>query len=327
MTVLVTGGAGYIGSHVANFLSLKGHQVVAFDNLSTGHQDSLLSKVRLVVGDILNFEHLSQVFSKNDFDFVFHFAAKLSPEQSLRQPLLYYENNVIGTTHLLKACQDHAVKNMIFASSSNVYGDGNKNVLTEHSALQPINPYGHSKLMCEKIIADFSSVSDFRYQILRFFNVAGAHHRLTNGQKGLHPYHIIHRASKAALGFFPDVQVFGQDYPTDDGTCVRDFIHIDDLVNLHYLCFEDLRLHRKNEVLNCGYGTGYSVKQIVETMHRLAPQKFNIKSAPRRPGDASFLVSSTEKLRRKFPAWKPEKDNLQLICQSALDWEIKLRMN
>ena len=328
MKIFVTGGAGYIGSHTVHVLVRSGHEVVIYDNLTSGHRNSVPSKVTLIEGDVTDKSKLNFALKSERPDMIVHFAALIEVEESIRVPMKYYENNLYGTLCLLEACDKNRIGNVVFSSTAAVYGEASSITLTEGSPKNPINPYGHSKLMSEKLIQDFSSANSwFRFVILRYFNVAGAQIDLNSGVASLkigqfreRATHLITLAARAAVTN-GEVKIFGTDYPTIDGTCVRDYIHVDDLANAHLKALEYLSGGNASDVFNCGYGDGYSVKQVLEAMKEVSGVNFKIEAAGRRPGDSPSLIANSNHAR-EILAWKPQFNKLGLICRSAYDWEI-----
>ncbi|NUN07094.1 MAG: UDP-glucose 4-epimerase GalE [Bdellovibrio sp.] len=320
-TVLVTGGAGYIGSHTVTRLLQQQYKVVVFDNLSTGFVEAVSPDAEFIQGDIRDRRLLSQVLGDYKVHSIIHFAAKLNVKESVQQPLEYYENNVLGLLSTLQAAQQAGVENLVFSSSSNVFGDASSEKLIDESVVKlPINPYGRSKLICEEILKDFSRTTKLRHAILRYFNVAGAALDGTNGQRTGNAYHLVHVAAQAALGKISEVDIYGSDYPTADGTCVRDYIHIEDIAQIHILALQYLLNGGPSQDFNCGYGRGYSVAQVLAAMQKVSQNEFHIKTAARRPGDSPWLVSDSTKLKRLL-GWQAEHDDLDGICRSALAWE------
>jgi len=319
--VLVTGGAGYIGSHVVKLLGEKGYQVVVYDNLSTGYQESILSGV-LEIGDLLDIQRLREVFSEHKPEAVIHFAANIVVPESVEKPIMYYRNNVGGTLNLLQTMHEHKVDKLIFSSTAAVYGTPAKTVITEETPLEPINPYGQSKAMVEKILADFSATQDFRYIALRYFNVAGADKDGQIGEKKESATHLITMAMRTAAGLRDNLYIFGTDYPTPDGTCIRDYIHVDDLAEAHILSLEHLLQGCKSNIFNCGYSQGYSVKEVVETAKKVTGVDFPVELAPRRIGDPPALVADSSKIRKTL-GWQPKYNNLEYIIKTAWEWEKK----
>lgn len=322
--LLVSGGAGYIGSHTAKALIESGHQVVVVDNLSTGFRDALPPDAEFVFGDVRDEGLLTQILQSRKIDGVLHFAAKLIVPESVQYPLEYYDNNILGTIRLLSACRTAGIKKFVFSSTAAVYGDGLARPLLETDVIQPINPYGHSKQMAETIIQDYQrSIPDFRFVILRYFNVAGAARDGKNGQRTKNSTHLISVACKVLTKKLDRLQIFGQDYPTADGTCIRDYIHVEDLASAHVAALNALAQKYAGGVLNCGYGRGASVREVVEVLKRVSGQTFATETAQRRPGDAAFLVADVTKLYRELQ-WTPRHASLEEICQSALKWESSL---
>lgn len=321
MSVLVTGGAGYIGSHAVQLLLEQGEKVLIYDNLSTGMKAAVPKEASFIFGDIRDGELLARVMKDYKIDSVMHFAAKSVVPESVAQPLEYYENNVLGTLQILKACQKTRVKKLIFSSSASVYGDAQEVPIKEESPLAPTNPYGLSKMMGEKIIQDMSHAHGLQYVLLRYFNVAGAKKDLSNGQRTLKASHLMKVAAEAACGDRAQVEVYGDDYSTPDGTGLRDYIDVEDLVEAHTLALSYLRKGGLNQILNCGYGHGFTVLEVLETMKEISGQKFEIVRKPRRPGDVGQSFAQSEKIRKTLD-WHPRFDDLKVICQSAYQWEL-----
>ena len=323
--VLVTGGAGYIGSHVVKLLGEKGYDILTYDNLSTGHKWAVLYG-NLIKADLADRQTLRQVFAGFKPDAVMHFAASIVVPESVKNPLKYYRNNVINTINLLEVMEEFGVKNFIFSSSAAVYGIPEKIPISEEAPLNPINPYGETKATVERILRDLAnSGSGFRYISLRYFNVAGADPEGKIGFAYPEPTHLIIRALKTAKGEFEKLEIYGTDYPTPDGTCIRDYIHVMDLAEAHLLALEYLLDAGESDILNCGYGRGFSVREVVETVKKITGVDFKVVEAPRRPGDPAALVADNSKIKKKFN-WKPKYDNLEFIIQTAWNWEKKLKV-
>ena len=323
MKLLVTGGAGYIGSHTVYQLVEAGHDVVVLDALITGHRWAVHEKARLIEGNVGDRALLEQVFSENRFDGVLHFAAFINVAESVRDPMKYYENNVSAALELFTAAARAGVSKFIFSSTAAVYGEPKEaRPILETDPLCPLNPYGASKLMCERILQDISRATDgaFRYVILRYFNAAGARLDARLGQALPEPFHLINIASEAALGVRPKLVVYGTDYPTNDGTCERDYIHVEDLSRAHVLALEYLDRGGKSEVFNVGYGRAASVLEVIETFKKATGRDFPVEYGPRRPGDPSVLVADSRKIRETL-GWEPKYDDLGLICRTAFEWE------
>jgi len=323
MKILVTGGAGYIGSHVVNALGECGHDIIVFDNLSTGHEWAVLYG-KLKLGDLEDSSHLNAVMNAFRPDAVIHFAASIQVDESVREPLKYYRNNVANTLNLLDAMDRNGIRNFIYSSSAAVYGIPDKLLVDEAVPLHPINPYGASKAMVETVLGDMSKTGDFRYMALRYFNVAGADPQARVGQAYLDATHLITRALKTAQGAFPKLCIFGTDYPTPDGTCIRDYIHVVDLANAHLLALDYLIETKKSDVMNCGYGRGFSVREVVAAAKKVTGINFTVEEAPRRAGDPPRLVADSAKLR-SITGWQPRYDDLEFIIRTAWKWEVKLK--
>jgi len=336
-TYLIVGGAGYIGSHVAKQVIEQGDNIVILDNLSTGflHTVETLQQYAIEKNvacdfykvDLADSSAVANVFSKHHLDGVIHFAANLVVPESVANPLKYYINNTVHTTQLIKICVENNIKKFIFSSTAAVYGEPDPKDVPVHEELlvQPINPYGQSKLFSEKIIQDVAKAhTDFRFVILRYFNVAGADPDLLIGQSTENATQLIKVAAEVALGKRKKLSIYGTDYPTPDGTGVRDYIHVADLAAAHIegLAYLDDPTHT-SEIFNCGYGTGYSVKQVVETMKEVTGVNFTTEEVQRRPGDPSELIANVEKINA-MTGWKPQYNDLALMCKSTFDWEKKL---
>ncbi|MGD1153915.1 MAG: UDP-glucose 4-epimerase GalE [Syntrophales bacterium] len=323
MKILVTGGAGYIGSHVVNTLGENGHDIIVFDNLSTGHDWAVLYG-KLEVGNLGDGSHLNDVINAFRPDAVMHFAASIQVEESVREPLKYYRNNVANTLNLLDAMDHNGIRNFIYSSSAAVYGIPDKLLVDEAVPLHPINPYGASKAMVETVLGDIARASDLRYIALRYFNVAGADPKTRIGQAYLDATHLITRALKTAQGDFTKLSIFGTDYPTPDGTCIRDYIHVVDLANAHLLALDYLMETKKSDIMNCGYGHGFSVREVVAAAKKVTGINFTVEEAPRRAGDPPQLVADSTKLR-SMTGWQPLYDDLEFIIRTAWEWELKLK--
>jgi UDP-glucose 4-epimerase len=322
MKILVTGGAGYIGSHMVRTLGEQGHDVVVYDNLSTGHRESVLHG-RLVVGDTADFAALDRLFCAEGFDAVAHFAASIVVEESVRDPLKYYRNNFCNALNLIEACLRHHVDKLIFSSTAAVYGIPADTPVTEKALLKPINPYGASKAMVEQALRDVSRVSGLKYVALRYFNVAGADALSRIGQKYKDATHLITLSLKTALGLRPQLSIFGTDYDTPDGTCIRDYIHVDDLIDAHVLALGHLASGGGSKVYNCGYGSGYSVKEVVRAVKKVTGIDFPAIETDRREGDPPALVADSALIKKEL-GWKPSRNDLDFIIRTAWEWEQKL---
>lgn len=319
MKIFITGGAGYIGSHVVKVLGEAGHDLLIYDNLSTGHEWAVLSG-RLVKGDLKDVTQLDEVLSVFRPDAVIHFAALIQVEESVREPLKYYQNNVINSIRLLELMSRHDVRNFIYSSSAAVYGIPEKIPVDENSPLCPINPYGVSKAMVEQVLKDLAAAKDFRYIALRYFNVAGADPEGRIGQAYEESTHLITRALKTAKGEFPKLLIYGTDYPTPDGTCIRDYIHVDDLARAHSVALDYLMQSRQADIMNCGYGYGFSVKEVVHTAKKVTGIDFQVQETGRRPGDPPALTADSTRLK-SLTGWTPQHDDLEFIVRTAWNWE------
>ncbi len=319
--VLVTGGAGYIGSHVAALLRERGHRVLIYDNLSTGHRDSVLGS-DLVIGDLADTPLLDRTLRDFRPDAVMHFAAFIEVAESVRDPLKYYHNNAANTINLLRSMARAEIGSFIFSSTAAVYGNPSASPLTEDHAMRPINPYGQAKACVEQALLDASRAQDLRYVSLRYFNAAGADPAGRLGERHDPESHLIPIALKAALGKRQRLSVYGSDYPTSDGTCIRDFIHVMDLADAHLLSLQHLADGGESDVFNCGYGRGHSVREVIETARKVTGKEIPVETAARRPGDPAVLVADSSKLKQKL-AWKPRYDDLSFIIRTAWDWERK----
>jgi UDP-glucose 4-epimerase len=321
MKILITGGAGYIGSHVVKALGKAGHNLLIFDNLSTGHKWAVLSG-RLIQGDLADRPFIAETLRAFRPEVVMHFAASVQVEASVREPLAYYRNNVINTLNLLEAMRETGIRRFIFSSTAAVYGIPEKIPVDEQAPLSPINPYGASKAMIEQILADLARAEEFLYVALRYFNVAGADPESRIGQAYGEATHLITRALKTAKGEYPKLAIYGTDYPTPDGTCIRDYIHVDDLAAAHLLALNHLIETGEAKIMNCGYGHGYSVRDVVDTVKKVTGVSFAVEETGRRAGDPPALVSDSGLLRR-LTGWLPQHDDLEFIIRTAWSWERK----
>jgi UDP-glucose 4-epimerase len=320
--ILVTGGAGYIGSHTIKQLGESGYKIVVYDNLSTGIANNITYGT-LELGDLADRSQLEQVFAEHEFDAVLHFAASISVPESVVHPLAYYSNNTANTLNLLHCCQKFEVDKFIFSSTAAVYGQPETNPISEDTIPQPLNPYGSSKLMSERLIRDYAIASNLKYVILRYFNVAGAEVGGTLGQSGKKANHLVKVACDAALGRRPDVSIFGTDFDTPDGTGIRDYIHVDDLARAHVDALTYLNGDGSSQILNCGYGQGYSVREVIEKVKEISGVDFTVIEAERRTGDPACVISAAERIT-KILNWHPRYNDLDTIVRTALAWEKKL---
>jgi UDP-glucose 4-epimerase len=323
MTILVTGGAGYIGSHVVQGLVDRKQSVVVLDNLVTGFRDAVAAEAPLVVGDVGDGKLLAHVMAEYRVDAVMHFAASSVVPDSVSNPIAYYVNNTSSSLALTATAMRAGVKSLVFSSTAAVYGNPAAHLVSEDTLPQPMSPYGMSKLMTEMMLRDVARASDLKYIVLRYFNVAGADPELRIGQSTRAATHLLKVAVQAALGLRDGMEIFGSDYPTPDGTCVRDYIHVCDLVSAHIEALDYLRGGGTSATLNCGYGHGYSVREVVEKVKQMSGNDFAVANRARRPGDPAFVVADTHAIRRLL-SWVPIYDDLETIVRHALAWERKL---
>jgi len=321
-TILVTGGAGYIGSHVVRQLGKAEEQVVTLDNLSTGFREAVTAG-DLVIGDTGDAELLDKIFASHDIDTVMHFAAKTIVPESVADPLKYYGNNTASSRTLLEYCAKNDVRHFVFSSTAAVYGIPPDGKASEATVTKPINPYGTSKLMTEWMLRDLAVAGGPRYVSLRYFNVAGCEPSGTIGQSTPNATLLVKVACEAAVGLRPCVSVFGSDYPTPDGTGLRDYIHVEDLASAHLNALDYLRGEGKPVTLNCGYGHGYSVREVLKSVEKANGKPLVIREEPRRAGDPPILVAVADKIRLVL-GWEPQFDDLDTIVRTSLEWERKI---
>ncbi len=320
--ILVTGGAGYIGSHVAKQLRERGERVVVLDNLSSGFASAVLD-AELVVGDVGDRALVERVLAEHSIDTVMHFAAHTVVPESVRDPLKYYGNNTCATRALLATCSAAGVRHFVFSSTAAVYGMPSSGVADEDTPTVPINPYGTSKLMSEMMLRDLSAASSLRHVVLRYFNVAGCDPGGRIGQSTPNATLLIKVACEHAVGKRGELGIFGTDYPTPDGTGIRDYIHVEDLGRAHLGALDHLRGGGESLTLNCGYGHGYSVREVIDAVARASGAQLNVIEHPRRAGDPPMLIARSERLQQRL-GWRPQHDDLDFIVRSALAWERRL---
>lgn len=323
MSVLVTGGAGYIGSHMVRALVDAGEAVVVIDNLSTGFSASLPEGVPLFIGDAADEQLVEGVIGAHEVESIIHFAGSVVVGESMRDPLGYYRNNTMTTRSLLTAAVKCGIGRFVFSSTAAVYGNPDQVPVAENAATRPLSPYGTSKLMTEIMLHDVASAHGMNYVVLRYFNVAGADPLARIGLSTVGATHLLKTAVEAATGQRPKIDVFGTDYPTPDGSCVRDFIHVSDLAQAHRAALSYLRDGGGSATLNCGYGRGYSVLETIEAVRRVSGRNFAIQYAPRRPGDIMTMIADTSLIRATLD-WTPQFEDLDTIVAHALAWEAKL---
>ncbi|TBR36144.1 MULTISPECIES: UDP-glucose 4-epimerase GalE [Dyella] len=320
--VLVTGGAGYIGSHVVQQLAARGERVVVIDNLSTGFRESVRD-AELIVGNVGDPALVSQVLHEHRIDAVMHFAAHTVVPESVRDPLKYYGNNTCNTENLLACCADAGVDKFIFSSTAAVYGMTESGIADEDTPTQPINPYGTSKLMSETMLRDYCATGAMRHVILRYFNVAGCDPEGRIGHSTPHATLLVKVACEHAIGKRPSLAIYGTDYNTPDGTGIRDYIHVEDLAAAHLRALDHLREGGKSLTLNCGYGHGYSVREVIDAVSRVSGARMNVVEQPRRDGDTPMLIARSTRLQHAL-AWQPRYDDLDFIVRTAFLWEQQL---
>ena len=320
MAILVTGGAGYIGSHMAWRLVDQQERVVVLDDFSTGFQGLVPPAVKLIQGDVGDIDLVTNVLKEEGIEAVVHFAGSIVVPESVSDPLKYYENNTVKSRNLIDACVRSGVDKFIFSSTATVYGEPDLGQLDEDLPLLPINPYATSKVMTEWMLRDVAIAHDFRYIAIRYFNVAGADPAGRSGQSSKNATHLIKVASQVALGEREKLQVFGTDYDTPDGTCIRDYVHVTDLISAHMDGLSYLRDGGDSVAANCGYGHGYSVFDVISALNNVTGSELPVEITDRRPGDAQSLVAKPERIKSLF-GWKPKHDDLEFVVKTALDWE------
>ncbi len=323
MAILVTGGAGFIGNHMTRNLLDNGHDVVTIDNLSTGNDWAVSGNATLVVGDIGDQQLVADVIQNHDVETIIHFAGSIVVQDSVHDPLGYYLNNTVKSHALIKSAIDNGVKHFIFSSTAAVYGSLGMEPAKEDAPLNPGSPYGNSKLMTEIMLREACAVNDMTYGILRYFNVAGADPNGRGGQSSKLSTPLIKVACEVATGKRAEMSIFGNDFDTPDGTCVRDYIHVCDLAEVHRLMLIYLERKKESLTVNCGYGRGFSVREVIEQVGKIAGKDLTVLNGPRREGDPAVIVANAERAK-KLLNWEPKYDDLALIVKHALNWEIQL---
>ena len=323
-SVLITGGAGYIGSHVVKLLGENtDYNITVIDNLSTGKKEAVFYG-DLIEEDLSNFDVISEIFSKRRFDAIIHFAASIIVPESVIDPLKYYSNNTINTIRLIRIALENKVKYFIFSSTAAVYGTPDEIPIKETTPVNPVNPYGMSKLMSERVLTDAAEADkDLKYIILRYFNVAGASSDGKIGQNFPQATHLIKKAAQTVIGKGEYLEIYGTDYDTFDGTGVRDYIHVEDLAAAHLSALEYLEEGNSSGVFNCGYGKGYSVREVIDAMKKTSGVDFTVRESERRPGDPPIVIADNNKILEHLN-WHPQFNDLAFICKTALEWEKKI---
>lgn len=321
MKILLTGGAGYIGSHASLALLDSGHEVTIIDNLSTGNKKLIPTGASFIECNINDVQIISNLLKRKKFDLLIHFAGYIQVEESVSNPEKYYKNNTENSKILFETCAKNNLVNIIFSSTAAVYGNPiNEKPVTENNILKPLNPYGESKIQTEKYL---QMHPEFNYIILRYFNVAGADPQMRSGLMSKKATHLIKIASEVAVGGRDKIIIFGNDYPTPDGTAIRDYIHVSDLADIHVNAAEYLIKKQQSQIINCGYGMGFSVKDVLAVINKINDKKINIEQGGRRAGDSSVLISDVSKLNNLLD-WRPKYNDLSFIIKTSIDWEKKL---
>jgi UDP-glucose 4-epimerase len=322
--ILITGGAGYIGSHVCHLLIDQGYNITCIDNLITGNKELLPKEVRLEVFDISEKEKVANLIKSNSFDLVMHFAGLIRVDESVEQPDKYRDFNFLKAKKFLETCFENDLKKIIFSSTAAVYGNPKNNRVTEEDLVNPLNPYASSKLELENFIKETSGKYNSNYVILRYFNVAGADEKMRTGLISKVSTHLIKVASEVATNKRNHLTINGDDYDTPDGTTIRDYIHVSDLADIHLVSAKHLISGGQSDLFNCGYGNGYSVKEIIKNLNDILEKDIKSKIGPRRPGDSRMIISNIDKFQKYFK-WQPKFNDIKKILSSAVDWEKKLK--
>ena len=322
--ILLTGGAGYIGSHVANLLIDQGYDLTIIDSLITGNKTLINPKAKFINCDIADSKYISEILINKKFDIVMHFAGLIRVDESVKEPEKYNEFNFEKAKIFLDTCFKYGLKKVIFSSTASVYGNPIKNNVSENEDLNPLNPYAETKLKLENFIINKSKSEEISYIILRYFNVAGADEKLRSGLISKYSTHLIKIASEVAVGKRDEIIINGDDYDTKDGTAVRDYIHVSDLADIHLISAKYLLEQNQSNIFNCGYGNGFSVKEVIDTYNKILNKKIKFKIGPRRPGDSKMVVADPSKFNKTLN-WKPKIKNLEYILKTAYEWEKKLK--
>lgn len=324
MKILITGGAGYIGSHVSHLLVDRGYNITIIDSLLTGNKKLIPKKAKFINSDISNVKKINRILQKNKFDLVIHFAGLIRVDESVKFPKKYLNNNYEKTKIFLSICLKNGLKKLIFSSTAAVYGNPKKNKVSENNKLNPLNPYAKSKLMIENFIKKLSKKNGLKFVILRYFNVAGADKKMRTGLISKYSTHLIKIVSEVAVKKRKKILINGDNYKTRDGTPIRDYIHVSDLAEAHLLSLRYLLKGNKSGIFNCGYGKGYSVREIIQTANKLFNNTINFSIGPKRPGDSKYVVANPNKFIKTMK-WKPKFNNIKKIIISAVNWEKKLK--
>jgi len=322
MKILITGGAGYVASSVVHELKKLGHEITVFDSLIYGHKEALPKGIKLIEGDLLHKETLADIFETNNPEAVLHFASYTYVGESVENPEKYFENNVVGSLNLLSVMREYNVKKIVYSSSAAVYGEPKEIPIPESHPLQPTSPYGETKVIVETFLRSFDRAYGIKFVSLRYFNAAGADLEFDVGEDHDPETHLIPLVMKTALGKQKDIKIFGTDYDTPDGTCVRDYIHVKDLASAHILALEKLNKGGKSSVYNLGGGKGTSVREIIETVKKVSGKKFKVIESKRRPGDPARLVASNT-LAKKELGWELKYSDIETIIKDAWEWHLK----
>jgi UDP-glucose 4-epimerase len=317
MRILITGGAGYIGSHAVKRFLDRGHEVWVYDNLCFGHR-AAVPAARLVVGDLTELHRLDQLLVEQRIEAVIHFAAFAFVGESVAEPAKYYVNNLVNTINLMESLRRHGVSRFVFSSTAATYGNPDKSPITEDMAQNPINPYGQTKLAVEKALGDYARAYSWAFAALRYFNASGASPDGSIGEDHQPETHLIPLVIQAAMGQRPSIEIFGTDYPTPDGTCIRDYIHVDDLADAHLLALENLK-PAGELIYNLGIGRGYSVREVIRAVEEVTGKKVPVKEGPRRPGDPAVLIASSAKIQKEL-GWRPRYTDINAIVETAWSW-------
>ncbi len=324
--ILITGGAGYIGSHVTNLLIDNGYNVTVVDNLITGNEKLVPKKAHLEICDISDISKVKKIITKKNYDAVMHFAGLIRVDESVKYPKKYFEYNYEKAKIFLETCFENNLKKIIFSSTAAIYGNPSKDKVSEIDTLNPLNPYASSKMKLENFLIDHAKNNEIKHVILRYFNVAGADEKLRSGLISKFSTHLIKIACEVATGKREKLIINGDDYETKDGTTIRDYIHVSDLSDIHLKSLEYIIDGENSEIFNCGYGKGYSVKEVIDCLNNLISKKIPIEIGPRRDGDSKCIVANADKFN-KFFSWEPKFNNLKYILRTALDWEKKITKN